>query len=49
MQKLVCTCHELVFVIPSNDQEYHDDTLHEQILSCEKHLNKFPDCILVRE
>ena len=49
MQKLVCTCHDLVFEIPENDQEFYDNHLHEQILSCKEHLNQFPDCVLVRE
>jgi hypothetical protein len=49
MQKFVCTCHDLVFEIPDNDQEFYDDHLHEQILSCKEHLNQFPDCVLVCE
>jgi len=47
MQKLVCTCHGVAFEIPTNEQEYYDAHIHEQILSCEDHLNQFPDCILV--
>jgi hypothetical protein len=49
MQKLVCVNHDLVFEIPESDQEFYVDYLHEQILSCEEHLKKFPDCVLVRE
>jgi hypothetical protein len=49
MQKLVCTCHDLVFVIPENDKEFYDDYSHEQILSCEEHLKKFPNCVLVKK
>ena len=49
MQKLVCTCHGVAFEIPTSEQEHYDDHLHAQILSCEKHLNEFPDCVLVEE
>ena len=49
MQKLVCTCHRVVFEIPTSEQEYYDDHLHEQILLCEKHLYAFPECVLVEE
>ena len=46
MQAVRCPVHNVVFRLPTSDEEFALGKLHSQVESCQLHLVEFPDCKL---
>ncbi len=47
MQTVRCLIHDVVFRLPTSDDEFVLGKLHSQVELCQLHLVEFPDCKLV--
>lgn len=47
MQTVRCPVHDVVFRLPTRNDEFILGKLHSQVELCQLHLEEFPDCRLV--
>ena len=47
MQIVKCMIHDVEFRLPTDVEEFTLGKLHQEVESCQLHLEEFPDCKLV--